>query len=199
MKKQDKAPKTREGIKKELASAADITDAPYTETEIQEGVLEDMVQADKDETDVELEIEKFAFYEWNLEHNEDGNRKVDLTELTEMKKEELLSDVWQKRFRSIVGSPNWLAISALPEISFRVMILAIKFGKDDVMTNINPQGKCNEDVNMGNVDNEVDENKYDEENMMEKQLHLKEISFKGMILSIKFSNDDVMTDINVEK
>jgi hypothetical protein len=80
MMKQDKAPKTQEGIKKELASAADITDAPDTETEIQEGVLEDTVEADKDETDVELEIER------------------------------------QKRFRSIVGSPNWLAISALPDL-----------------------------------------------------------------------------------
>jgi hypothetical protein len=54
-------------------------------------------------------------------------------------KEELLSDVWQKRFRSIVGSPNWLAISALPEISFRVMILSIQFDNDDVMTDINPE------------------------------------------------------------
>ena len=56
----------------------------------------------------------------------------ELNELKGMKKEELLSDVWQKRFRSIVGSLNWLAISALPEISFRVMILSTKFGNADV-------------------------------------------------------------------
>ena len=30
------------------------------------------------------------------------------------------------RFRSIVGSLNWLAINALPEISFRVMILSMQ-------------------------------------------------------------------------
>ena len=49
-----------------------------------------------------------------------------------MKKDELLSDVWQKKFRSIVGSLNWLAIIALPEISFRVMILSTKFGSAEV-------------------------------------------------------------------
>jgi hypothetical protein len=44
------------------------------------------------------------------------------------------------------------------EISFRVMILSIKFGNDGKMTDINPEGNYNEDVNMGNVNNGVDKN-----------------------------------------
>jgi hypothetical protein len=55
-----------------------------------------------------------------------------MKELKRMKKDELLSNVWQKKFRSILGSLNWLAISALPEISFRVMILSTKFGNAEV-------------------------------------------------------------------
>jgi hypothetical protein len=46
MMKQDEAQKNQEVSKKELASAADITDAPETETEIQEGVLEDTVRTE---------------------------------------------------------------------------------------------------------------------------------------------------------
>jgi hypothetical protein len=94
----------------------------------------------------ELEIEKFVFCGWNLEEKEDGSikvdikhaistlsdKQVDLKELKRMKKEELLSDVWQKRFSSIAGSLNWLSVSALPEISFRVKILSTKFGNADV-------------------------------------------------------------------
>ena len=49
-----------------------------------------------------------------------------MKELKKMKKDDLLSDAWQKKFRSIVGSLNWLAINALPEISFRVMILSMQ-------------------------------------------------------------------------
>jgi hypothetical protein len=44
------------------------------------------------------------------------------------------------------------------EISFRVMFLSIKFGNDEMMTDINPEGKHDEDVNMGNVNNLVDKN-----------------------------------------
>jgi hypothetical protein len=94
----------------------------------------------------ELETTKFVFCGWNLEQKEDGSIKIDLAhaidnledkqvdmkELKKMKKDELLSDAWQKKFRSIVGSLNWLAISALPEISFRVMILSTKFGSAEV-------------------------------------------------------------------
>ena len=82
------------------------------------------------------------FCGWKLEQEEDGSIKVDIEhaikaisdkqidmdDLKGMKKDQLLSDIWQKKFRSIVGSLNWLAISALPEISFRVMVLSTKFG-----------------------------------------------------------------------
>jgi hypothetical protein len=44
MMKQDEAPKNQEVTKKEMASAADITEAPETKTEIQEGVTEDTVE-----------------------------------------------------------------------------------------------------------------------------------------------------------
>ena len=68
----------------------------------------------------ELEVEKFVFCGWKMEQDEDGSIKVDIEqaikaisdkqvnmkELKGMKKEQLLSDVWQKRFRSIVGSLN---------------------------------------------------------------------------------------------
>jgi hypothetical protein len=48
--KQDNAPKTKEVIKEELATAADITSAT---AEIQEGALEDTAEMNKDETDEE--------------------------------------------------------------------------------------------------------------------------------------------------
>ena len=47
MKKQAEVPKSREGIKKELTSGADITDDPGTKTG---GVLETKPDEDKDET-----------------------------------------------------------------------------------------------------------------------------------------------------
>ena len=90
----------------------------------------------------DLEVEKFVFCGWKMEQQEDGSIKVDIEhaiknisdkqidmeDLKGMKKDQLLPDIWQKKFRSIVGSLNWLAISALPEISFRVMVLSTKFG-----------------------------------------------------------------------
>jgi hypothetical protein len=51
--KQDEAPKNQEINKKELASAVVITDATGMETEIKEGVREDTVEVDKDETSEE--------------------------------------------------------------------------------------------------------------------------------------------------
>ena len=57
-----------------------------------------------------------------------SDKQIDMEDLKGMKKDQLLPDIWQKKFRSIVGSLNWLAISALPEISFRVMVLSTKFG-----------------------------------------------------------------------
>jgi hypothetical protein len=51
--KQDEALKTQEIIKKEAASTVVITDATGMNTEVQEGVREDTVEVDKDETDEE--------------------------------------------------------------------------------------------------------------------------------------------------
>jgi hypothetical protein len=51
--KQDEAPKNREIIKKEPASAMVITDATGMKTEIKEGAREDTVEVDKDETNKE--------------------------------------------------------------------------------------------------------------------------------------------------
>ena len=68
----------------------------------------------------ELETKKLVFCGWNLEQKEDGSikvdiehaintledKKVDMKELKRMKKDELLSDVWQKRFQKHCGVPQ---------------------------------------------------------------------------------------------
>mgnify|MGYP007114468170 CR=1 FL=1 len=51
--KQDEAPKNRESIKKEPASATIITDATGMKTETKEGAWEDTVEVDKNETNEE--------------------------------------------------------------------------------------------------------------------------------------------------
>ena len=70
----------------------------------------------------DLEVEKFVFCGWKMEQEEDGSIKVDIEyaikaisdKQVDMEDLKGMKKVWQKKFRSIVGSLNWLAISAMP-------------------------------------------------------------------------------------